>query len=189
MQRASYIEKQVRLLAPYLTHTQTLLDFGCGDLTLARGIHEKFPKIHVTGIDVVDGGGRTSGIDFRLYDGKQVPFKDRFFDTSVAYHVFHHTEDPRMALYDLMRVTKRTILMVEPVYRNRVDLFFMKILDRYGNGWRGVHIPMPFTFQHESTWRRFAREFGWSVLEAKPAGVLPGWLPFGETKLFVLQRK
>lgn len=183
---SGYVQKQKKLLAPYLGEVRTLLDFGCGDVSLSKLLHEEFPKLAITGVDVVDSGARAEGITFTLYDGKSLPFGAREFDVSVGYHVFHHCRDPRGAFGEVLRVTKKTLLMVEPVYRNRMDLFFMKIVDRLGNGWRGVAIPMPFTFQKEATWRRFAREFHWTVAETKTVGILPRWLPIGETKLFVL---
>lgn len=183
---SGYVQRQKKILAPYLGEVRTLLDFGCGDLSLARLLHKEFPTLAITGVDVVDSGVRADGITFRLYDGQTLPFRNNTFDVSISYHVFHHCRDPRSAFGELARVTKRKLLIVEPVYRSRVDLFFMKIADRFGNGWRGVAIPMPFTFQTEATWRRFAREFHWTVSETKSVGVFPRWLPIGETKLFVL---
>lgn len=183
---SGYVQKQRKLLAPYLGEYGTLLDFGCGDLSLVKLLHKEFPTLAITGVDVVDSGARVDGVTFTLYDGKTLPFRDKAFDVSISYHVFHHCTDPRAAFGELARVTKNKLLIVEPVYRSRLDLFFMKFADRLGNGWRGVTIPMPFTFQMEATWRRFSREFHWEVTDTKSVGVFPKWLPIGETKLFVL---
>ncbi len=183
-----YVTKQVSLLLPYLTGCQSILDFGCGDLSLAKALKETLPQTIITGVDVVDSGKRVSGVQFRLYDGEKLPYKNKTFDATVVYHVFHHCSNPKASLADIMRVTKKTILMVEPIYRNVLDLFFMKIIDRLGNGWRSVAIPMPFTFQKEKTWQWWASEYGWSIHLVRDAGVLPGWLPFGVTKLFVLEK-
>jgi SAM-dependent methyltransferase len=184
-----YVEKQIALIAPFLSGSSSLLDFGCGDLSLAKGLKTVLPGVRITGVDVVDSGVRAKGIDFRVYDGKRLPYANNTFDATVVYHVFHHCTQPKASLADVMRVTKKIILIVEPVYRNSLDIFFMKILDRVGNGWRGVAIPMPFTFQREETWARWAHGYGWTVPTVKNAGVLPSWLPFGVTKLFVLHQK
>jgi ubiquinone/menaquinone biosynthesis C-methylase UbiE len=183
---SGYFQKQKAILTSYLHGVRTLLDFGCGDLSLAKLLHKEFQNLAITGVDVVDSGVRAEGIAFTLYDGKTLPFRNNTFDVSISYHVFHHCSDPRAVFGELTRVTKKKLLIVEPVYRNRLDLFFMKFTDRLGNGWRTVAIPMPFTFQTEATWRRFAREFHWTVAETKSVGVFPKWLPIGETKLFVL---
>lgn len=183
---SGYVQKQKKLLSPYIEDAGSVLDFGCGDLSLAKQLHKEFPKLAVTGVDVVDSGVRGRGITFMLYDGKTLPFHDKAFDVAISYHVFHHTADPRAIFAEVSRVTKKILLIVEPCYRSSIDLFFMKIVDRLGNGWRGVAIPMPFTFQSEATWRRFAREFRWTVEDTTTVGVLPAWLPIGETKLFVL---
>lgn len=183
-----YVKKQVDLLAPYLTGVASILDFGCGDLSLAKAIKEALPNTAVQGVDVVDSGVREKHIPFTLYDGRKLPLKTKSVDGTIVYHVFHHCDSPRASLADVMRVTTKTLLVVEPVYRTGLDLFFMKILDRVGNGWRGVTIPMPFTFQKEETWMRWVKEAGWKVTEVKDAGVLPSWLPFGATKLFVLRK-
>ena len=185
---SGYVGKQKKLLAPYIGGAKSLLDFGCGDLSLSQLLHKEFPALAITSVDVVDSGVRERGITYMLYDGKTLPFGDRVFDVAISYHVFHHTGDPRAVFAEVSRVTKKTMLIVEPCYRNRIDLFLMKIVDRLGNGWRGVTIPMPFTFQREATWRRYGREFRWTVAETKTVGVLPAWLPIGETKLFVLTR-
>lgn len=181
-----YIDKQINLLRPYIGSRGRLLDFGCGDLSLLIWLHRALPGVSLTGIDVVDTGVRENGITFCTYDGKKIPFKNTSFDTTIVYHVFHHCDDPKKALREVMRVTKKQILMVEPVYRNSLDLFFMKILDRLGNGWRNVTIAMPFMFQKEQTWMSWAQESGWHIRHIQSAGVLPGWFPFGETKLFVI---
>jgi ubiquinone/menaquinone biosynthesis C-methylase UbiE len=183
-----YIQKQVHLLLPYIEAHGRLLDFGCGDLSLLKGLHRALPNLSLTGIDVVDTGMHEKGIAFRTYDGKTIPFGDRVFNTTIVYHVFHHCDSPKSALSEVMRVTKKQILMVEPVYRSELDLFFMKILDRLGNGWRNVAIAMPFAFQKEKTWRDWVDKKHWYITHSHSAGVLPGWLPFGETKLFVLNR-
>ncbi len=185
---SGYVQKQKTLLAPYIGGSKTLLDFGCGDLSLAKLLHKEFPKLAITGVDVVDSGIRAGGVTFTLYNGTTLPFRNNAFDAAISYHVFHHCADPRAAFGELARVTKKVLLIVEPCYRNRIDLFFMKFADRVSNGWRGVTIPMPFTFQSEATWRRFAREFRWTVADTPTVGVLPAWLPIGETKLFVLTR-
>jgi SAM-dependent methyltransferase len=182
-----YVRKQTALLLPYLSGCRSILDFGCGDMSLARDVHRQLPEAVITGVDVVDSGARARGINFTLYDGNRLPFGAGVFDATVSYHVFHHCTDPEASLADVMRVTKKTILIVEPVYRDGWDIFFMKILDRIGNGWRGAAIPMPFTFQKERDWRRWGSGKKWNVQTVKPAGVLPEWLPIGVTKLFVLR--
>jgi ubiquinone/menaquinone biosynthesis C-methylase UbiE len=182
----AYINKQVRLLLPYIPPASRILDFGCGDLSLLRGLSNALPKAKLTGIDVVDAGVRERRITYETYDGKRIPHTDKSFDVTIVYHVFHHCDDPKEALFEVLRVTKKSVLMVEPVWRSAIDIFFMKILDRIGNGWRNAAIPMPFTFQREETWGRWVREANWKIIKKKSAGVLPGWLPFGETTLFVL---
>jgi ubiquinone/menaquinone biosynthesis C-methylase UbiE len=185
---SAYIRKQVQLLRPYIKPKTHLLDFGCGDLSLANALKQAVPGLTATGIDVVDSGARYPGISFRTYNGKTLPYKEKTFDITTVYHVLHHCDDPEAALGEVMRVTKKIILLVEPVYRNSLDIFFMKILDRLGNGWRNVTIAMPFTFQKEGTWKKWVQGPDWKIKDIKPAGVLPGWLPFGETKLFLLTR-
>lgn len=181
----AYTRGKTALLAPFLTSTWSLLDFGCGDLSLSRALKDRYPAMSVTGIDVVDSKIRYPDIDFTTYDGTTLPYGDSSFDTAVSYHVLHHTENPKKALAELARVTKKTVLVVEPVYRHQTDLFFMKLLDRIFNGWRSVTIPMPFTFQTERTWRTWAHHLGLSVVAVKSAGVFPDWMPIGVTKLFV----
>jgi hypothetical protein len=69
-----YVKKQKILLAPYFGDGKMLLDFGYGDLPLAKVLHTEFPKLAITGVDMVDGGVRAEVIAFTLYDGKMTPF-------------------------------------------------------------------------------------------------------------------
>ena len=82
-----YVTKQVSLLLPYLTGCQSILDFGCGDLSLAKALKETLPQTIITGVDVVDSGKRVSGVQFLLYDGEKLPHKNKTFDATVVYHV------------------------------------------------------------------------------------------------------
>lgn len=181
-----YANRQVNLVLPYLADCKNVLDFGCGDLSLLGGLQTVYPAYSFTGVDVVDSGARIPGVTFTLYDGNRLPFPKQSFDATVAYHVLHHCEDPRVNLAEIVRVTRKRILLIEPVVRWGWERPFMKLADHLANGWRSAAIPMPFTFQTRDTWRRWIDRFGWSIEKEESAGVLPSLLPIGKTVLFSL---
>lgn len=182
----AYANRQVTLVGPYLADCKNVLDFGCGDLSLLRGLKTVYPAYSFIGVDVVDSGMRIPGVTFQLYDGNRLPFPKQSFDATVAYHVLHHCEDPRVNLAEIVRVTRKRILLIEPVVRWGWERPFMKLADRLANGWRSADIPMPFTFQTGEKWQEWVRALGWRIEEEESVGVLPSILPIGEARLFSL---
>ncbi len=179
-----YVQHQVELLSAHLRGNQRVLDYGCGDLSLAQLLHEQFPQLRITGVDVVDPGRRPPGVRFVLSKGTSVPFASKFFDTTIAYHVFHHCDNPQVALGECARVSRKRILFVEPVFRSIMEKPLMRLADWLGNLWRGQAIPMPYEFQSQKAWRSCVTKHGWQVESVVSAGVLPSFLPLGQTLLF-----
>jgi ubiquinone/menaquinone biosynthesis C-methylase UbiE len=92
-----------------------VLDVGCGTGEDARAIAALLPGIAVLGIDrseeaIREARARTLGlprsIDFRVADACALPLEADAFDATRADRVFHHLEDPRTALAELVRVTR-----------------------------------------------------------------------------------
>jgi len=109
-------------LLPFINDGDSVLDFGCGSglhrMLIASYIASR-KHIELTGIDVVD-----RDIDrghFVKYRGGKLPFDDNHFDVVLAVFALHHTENPDFYLSELIRVTRRSILICEDTYTNSME--------------------------------------------------------------------
>lgn len=179
-----YLNHQVEALLTWIKGDENLLDFGCGEMSLDRELLRRCPKLKITGVDVVDPQVRIKGINFRVYDGKTLPFPDKSFDTVLAYHVFHHCNDPEAAFSECVRVSRRQVLFVEPILRSFLEKPGFMLIDWLTNAWRGEAIAMPYNVRDFRWWHRLFRKYHLTVRSEGEAGILPSWLPIGKTMLF-----
>jgi SAM-dependent methyltransferase len=93
-----------------------VLDVGCGTGRDVRAIAARCPGVSVTGVDASEEKVREAraltlglprAVDFRTGDACALPFEDGAFDACRADRVFHHLVDPRRALAEMARVTRR----------------------------------------------------------------------------------
>ena len=181
-------QRKVEILKTYLKDGQSVLDFGCGDLFFAHQLHQTMHSLRITGVDVVDFGYRPKGILYKKYDGKTLPFKNASFDTVISYHVFHHTSAPFKLLSECMRVAKKYVLFVEPVYRGFWDIPGMRVMDWIFNVWKDRSISMPYAFASEKMWLREIKKLRYVSKERIDVELLPKFLPTGISLLFVCKK-
>jgi len=89
-----------------------VLDVACGTGIFARmAAHVVGPAGTVVGIDpsraAVEAARRidvTSIVEWRNWEGAQLPFDDNVFDIAVCQHALHRFDDPRAMLEDVRRV-------------------------------------------------------------------------------------
>ena len=87
------------------------LDVGCGTgilhpLLIAAGLN-------VSGVDVVSGPlevarATNPEVQYRIYDGRRLPFEDKMFDVTLAVCVFHHVpaKEQTALAAEMRRVTR-----------------------------------------------------------------------------------
>jgi ubiquinone/menaquinone biosynthesis C-methylase UbiE len=184
-----YVSHQLTFVCPYLTGARTLLDFGCGDLKLGKAIAKNIPALSVTGVDIVPTNQpKEKNIEFILTRGKTLPFQKNAFDAALSYHVLHHCQDPSHILDELIRVSKKTIILVEPVLRLSLEKPGFILVDILTNLSRIPNISFPFSVKNREWWEREFRRRKLKIRKEESAGVLPTWLPIGTTICFVLEK-
>lgn len=109
-----------------------VLDLGAGACCLALEIKKQF-QARVTCLDVVDYNA--TNLPLILYDGKKIPFKDKSFGVIIIFFVLHHTKNPKALLKEAKRVLKQKgkIIILEDIYRNKLELLITKFLDIFYN--------------------------------------------------------
>ncbi|MMZ50430.1 putative S-adenosylmethionine-dependent methyltransferase [compost metagenome] len=107
-------------------HVTSVLDAGCGEGELTNFINRKFDGIKIIkGIElemvtVSEANERFPHLDISQGSIYELPFRDNSFDLVIACEVFEHLEDPLKALDEIMRVSRKYILVSvprEPVWR------------------------------------------------------------------------
>jgi len=182
-----YLTHQGSVLAPYIQDAHTLLDFGCDDMDLDRHLIRENLRLQITGIDVVDSHPKLDNrMKFTVYNGKTIPFPKKSFDITMAYHVFHHCEDPIASLSEVKRVTKKRIIIIESVLRSNLEIPGFMLADFLANVRREAHIPMPFHVHTAIWWNDVFKKLQLRVVEQQSVGVFPTWLPIGKTTLYIL---
>jgi len=97
----------------------TVLDVGCGEgFTLARLKKEKIGKSY-EGIEYDDtaielGKKLYPTLQIKKGDIYKLPYKDNSFDLVVCTEVLEHLENPKKAYKELLRVSRKYVLMSVP---------------------------------------------------------------------------
>ena len=137
---------------------KNILDVGVG----AGGIAYQLKKqnYNVTGIDVVDLSLITETTPL-IYDGENIPFGDKEFDTALIVHVLHHCKDGPRVLREAKRVAKRVIL-IEDTYRNNFERMIVSLDDMIGNFEFFSH-----PYHKTSWWKDFIKKEGWNLIHSE----------------------
>lgn len=181
--------RKVQTLAPFLDGRQELLDVGCGDLKLAEELVKYNSKLSITGTDVVDFGYRPSGIKFVKYDGKRLPFPKESFDTALVFHVLHHCDDPYKVLQEAVRVARKRVIVIEPVYRVEVEIPIMRFVDWVYNVWKERSIAMKYQFFTLDYWLQTFNDLNLKLVNMLDLDKYPRFTPVGRAYLFELIKK
>jgi ubiquinone/menaquinone biosynthesis C-methylase UbiE len=140
------------IILPFLKRNEKILDFGCGDLSLAKALKEKMSSLNISGVDVVDFPEKPKNIFFRKYDGKKLPFKKNEFDTVISFYVYHHCDNAERAFKECLRVATR-VLIVESLPRNTFEKPFVNAMDWLYNIIKPEPIPLTYQFHTEDEWK------------------------------------
>ncbi|MEO9964575.1 MAG: class I SAM-dependent methyltransferase [Reichenbachiella sp.] len=99
---------------------QKCLDIGAGNGSYSEYLRSR--QHDVTSLDVVDKSNHDLARDIQLFNGKDIPFLDKTFDTSLLMFVLHHTNVQNQLIQDCIRVTRKYIIIAEDIIRNQFDL-------------------------------------------------------------------
>ena len=75
---------------------------------------------------------RKKKLDYKIYNGKKIPFKSNYFDRIIISHVLEHIQEPELFLKNMMlKLKKGGILSIslpcDPGFFWRLGRFFLKI--------------------------------------------------------------
>lgn len=182
-----YQKFQYEKISPFFSKGDNILDFGCGDMGLMNLITKLRQDLNIVGVDI-NSPKSIKRTNFILYDGKRLPFKDNCFDLVYVYHVLHHLNNLKCLLSEIFRVTKKKVLIIEPIIRFYWEKPFMKIVDMIANSRRKEKINLPFSFLTEEQLIRLAKQEKGGLCKIQNASFFPGILPIGKTKLYLFEK-
>ncbi len=154
--------KQLTLLMLRVSEGNRVLDVGCGTGEDARALAQVVgPRGWVVGIDnsrtmIEEATRRQNGlgapVEFYVGDACQIAFPDGVFDACRADRVFQHLREPRKALSEMIRVTRRggRIVVSDPDWGTFIvnspdrDLTHRIVgfaCDATTDGWMGRQLP------------------------------------------------
>jgi SAM-dependent methyltransferase len=168
MQR--YAVGEATAVAPYIVGSR-VLDLGAGE-SYVGAVLVNLCGLWVCSADI--GPFRRVPGPYVTYDGTRLPFIDGAFDTTLTLLTLHHSKDPERVLDEAVRVTCRRVLVMESVYRNRWERFWLDLLDHRLNRYRhnGGMSP-PVAFKRPQEWGRLFDSRGLRTIETVWLG--PWW--------------
>ena len=157
----------------------SILDVGCGEgFTLNRlrekGIGEKLEGIEYSQ-DAIDlGKNMYPGVKITKGDIHSLPYKDNSFDLVLCTEVLEHVKDPDKALRELVRVSKKYLIVSVP---NEPFFMFAQLVrgknwSRFGND-----------IEHINHWTMLS--FAKFVKRNSDVKILARRFPFAWTMLFL----
>ena len=117
-------------ILPYTKNSDSVLDIGCGN-GYTTALLKRKTGMKVSGIDIIDCNN--SEFEFQRFNGESIPFEDKKFDVSYYAYVLHHIVNPVELLKETLRVTKRTVIIMEDTPNNRMDWFFASVHNKSFN--------------------------------------------------------
>jgi len=160
-------------IASMLPDGARILDFGCGDGTIAELIMNLREDIEIIGLDVLQRS--TTKLPVIIYDGKKIPFDDRHFDGVMLVDVLHHDKDPLQLLLECSRVSRKFILIKDHVLHGIYSKILLGLMDWVGNKQHGVNLT--YNYLTEPQWTSIFEETGLrEVIRKEQLGLYSGVL-------------
>jgi SAM-dependent methyltransferase len=155
-------DRRTRVLANQLAqmlHSRSILDVGCGDGTIDFLIGKARPDLEISGVDVLVRS--STRIKVQPFDGRQLPFSDRSFDTVMFVDVLHHTDDATVLLKEARRVARESVIVKDHTMDGLLAYQTLRFMDWVGNARHGV--ALPYNYWPERRWRAAFAELGLRV--------------------------
>jgi ubiquinone/menaquinone biosynthesis C-methylase UbiE len=141
---------------PYVNGYATLLDVGCGNMLVAD-LLQKDTGIKVNGVDVVDIN--LTELPHKIFDGKKIPYKDNSLDVSLLSFVLHHVDSQKELLKEVVRVTKKRVIIIEDIYESETEKNWIKFMDVFGNVWTEPEMNFALNFHKDEEWLDISEKY------------------------------
>lgn len=168
-------------IARVIPRGSEVLDVGCGNGFIAHHLSALMGTA-VVGIDVA--ASTNAPIDYRQYDGRNLPLPDGSRDAVVLAYVLHHAQDVRAMLNEIKRVLRPggTAVIYEDIPETVWDRFICWTHDLKWRKRTGA-----CTFRSESGWQSVFEAGGFTVIRERQLSRLRNLMHPVCRRFFVLQ--
>lgn len=153
-----------------------VLDIGCGSGLLGARVrdHAGCPdRVVVTGCEKHPRGGEP--IPIIASDGYTIPVPDAAFDVSILADVVHHEPEPERLVREVVRVTKRLLIVKDHTPRGILGYARTCFMDWAANSPYGV--PCLYRYMSQDEWQGVYARHGLSIRTELSSMTLYPWLP------------
>jgi len=118
--KAKYI---LKLYKDLIKKNDKVLDIGSGNGYISKLIEEEY-GVKMFGIDVIDHN--KSDINFSIYNGRNIPFEDNYFDVTMFNTILPHIKTMYCCriLKEAKRVSKKILIFDMDKYKLKNILFY-----------------------------------------------------------------
>jgi ubiquinone/menaquinone biosynthesis C-methylase UbiE len=144
--RIDYLSKLfIGIISDLKIENTTVLDIGCGDMSIAENIMDNLDGVKITCLDTyplpTDLKDEKKWDKYVGFDGKNIPFEPKTFDVAILCDVLHHDfENVQLILSEAYRVAKYVIIKDHFEY-GMVSRQTLRLMDFIGNWAYGVSVP------------------------------------------------
>ncbi len=109
----------------------SLLEIGCGDGFFTYYLKKFY---HTVALDFSEYMLKRNSCRFKVCaSADKLPFNDSYFDITFCSNLMHHLDDPRNAIKEMKRVSRKYIILSEP-NRNNPLMFIFGLLNKLERG-------------------------------------------------------
>lgn len=136
-----------------LDSNSKILDVGCAKGFMLYDFQRLIPGIQIQGIDISDYAINNAKDEIKgnlqVANAMKLPFEDNSFDLVISITTLHNLskEDMKIALKEIMRVTKKDAFITLDAYRNQEEKEMME-------AWNLTAL----TMMHTNEWKEFFKE-------------------------------
>ena len=162
------VNTKIEQITKYLKPHETILDVGCGNGILCKGLRDM--GYEVSAVDI-NNNSFLPDVSPVIYDGEKLPYKDDEFDIIVLITVLHHATEPEKLLLEGKRVAKKLII-IEEIYGSTIEKYWVYFVDSLFNFEFFSH---PHTNKTNTQWQDVFVEMNMVVSATVISKVFP-WL-------------
>ena len=144
----------IKRMYPLLKDSKSILDVGCGNGIISEELMKRRKDLKINGIDIINI--KDPKIPIKIFNGEEIPFKDKSFDTIIAIDVLHHAKDFVKLFREMIRTSDKYIIIKDHYYKTKLDYLILMAYDYIGNKPFGVSLP--YNFKSLSYWNKLIKK-------------------------------